>query len=68
MKVANAGIFQVNETLDNGTVFTSIENAKYLLNYDTETLSAIDIYLKPSVDEESARAALQSIFDNKSYH
>jgi lipoprotein-releasing system permease protein len=65
MKVANAGIFQVNETLDNGTVFTSLENAKYLLNYDAETLSALDIYLKPSIDEEAARSALQSIFNNK---
>ena len=65
LKVANAGIFQVNETLDNGTVFTSLENAKYLLNYDAETLSAIDIYLKPAVDEDSVRPALQSIFDNK---
>ena len=65
MKVANAGIFQVNETLDNGTVFTSLENAKYLLNYDAETLSALDIYLKPSIDEEVARSTLQSIFNNK---
>ena len=62
MKVANAGIFQVNETLDNSLVFTSIENAKYLLNYDTETLSAIDIYLEPSADEDAVRIALQTIF------
>ena len=65
MKVANAGIFQINETLNNSQVFTSIENAKYLLNYDAETLSAIDIYLEPSVDEDTARAALQSLFENK---
>jgi len=65
MKVANSGIFQVNETLDNGTVFTSLENAKYLLNYDAQTLSAIDIYLEPSANEDTARAALQSIFENK---
>ena len=62
MKVANAGIFQVNETLDNSLVFTSIENAKYLLNYDAETLSAIDIYLEPSADEDAVRIALQTIF------
>ena len=65
MKVANAGIFQINETLNNSQVFTSIENAKYLLNYDAETLSAIDIYLERSVDEDTARAALQSLFENK---
>jgi lipoprotein-releasing system permease protein len=65
MKVANAGIFRINETLDNSQVFTSIENAKYLLNYPPETLSAIEVYLTPSVDEKTARAQIQSVFNNQ---
>ena len=65
LKVANAGIFQINETLDNSQVFTSIENAKYLLNYQPETVSAIEVYLAPSVDESTARADIQSIFNNQ---
>jgi|TARA_B110000977_G_scaffold5686_1_gene8036 lipoprotein-releasing system permease protein len=65
MKVANAGIFRINETLDNSQVFTSIENAKYLLNYPPETLSAIEVYLAPSVDEKTARAQIQSVFNNQ---
>ena len=62
LKVANSGIFQINETLDNSQVFTSIENAKYLLNYDATSFSAIDIYLRDSADEGQVRAALQTIF------
>ena len=65
LKVANAGIFQINETLDNSQVFTSIENAKYLLNYQPETVSAIEVYLAPSVDESTARADIQSVFNNQ---
>jgi len=65
LKVANAGVFQINETLDNSQVFTSIENAKYLLNYPPETVSAIEVYLAPSVDEETARAEIQSVFNNQ---
>jgi len=65
LKVSNAGIFQINETLDNSQVFTSIENAKYLLNYQPETVSAIEVYLAPSVDESTARADIQSIFNNQ---
>lgn len=65
LKVANAGIFQINETLDNSLVFTSLANAKYLLNYDAQTLSAIDIYLNPSIEEDVARMALQTIFENQ---
>ena len=63
--MANAGIFQINETLDNSLVFTSLANAKYLLNYDAQTLSAIDIYLNPSIEEDVARMALQTIFENQ---
>ena len=65
MKVANAGIFQINETLNNSQVFTALENAKYLLGYDAETLSAIDLYLEPSANEDELRAQLQSIFKNQ---
>ena len=65
MKVANAGIFQINESKGNSQVFTSLENAKYLLDYDDETLSAIDVYLEPSTNEDEVRAELQSIFKNQ---
>ena len=65
LKVANAGIFQINETIDNSQVFTSIANAKHLLNYQPESVSAIELYLAPSVDDESVRADIQSIFNNQ---
>ena len=65
LKVANAGIFQINETIDNSQVFTSIANAKYLLNYQPESVSAIELYLAPSVDDENMRADIQSIFNNQ---
>ena len=65
MKVANAGIFQINESKGNSQVFTSLENAKYLLDYDDETLSAIDVYLEPAANEDEVRAELQSIFKNQ---
>ena len=65
LKVANAGIFQINETIDNSQVFTSIANAKHLLNYQPESVSAIELYLAPSVDDENVRADIQSIFNNQ---
>ena len=65
LKVANTGIFQINETIDNSQVFTSIANAKYLLNYQAESVSAIELHLAPSVDGESVRADIQSIFNNQ---
>ena len=65
LKVANTGVFQINETIDNSQVFTSIANAKYLLNYQAESVSAIELHLAPSVDGESVRADIQSIFNNQ---
>ena len=65
LKVANTGVFQINETIDNSQVFTSIANAKYLLNYQAESVSAIELYLAPSVDDENVRADIQSIFNNQ---
>ena len=65
LKVANTGIFQINETIDNSQVFTSIANAKHLLNYQAESVSAIELHLAPSVDGESVRADIQSIFNNQ---
>ena len=62
LKVANAGIFQINETLDNSLVFTSLANAKYLLNYDAQTLSAIDIYLNLSIEEDVGKNGSSNYF------
>lgn len=61
----NIGVFQVNEDLDNTYVFTDIINARYLLNYKNNQVSAIELKLKPGADAESVQEALLKVFGNK---
>ncbi len=65
MMVVNIGIFQINEDLDNTFVFTDIENAKYLLNYDQTQISGIELKLNPNTDESQVTEAILSIFGDK---
>ncbi|MEZ4801517.1 MAG: ABC transporter permease [Gelidibacter sp.] len=61
----NIGVFQINEDLDNSYVFTDIVNAEYLLNYQKNQVSSIDLKLKPTADESQVTNALLKIFGDK---
>jgi lipoprotein-releasing system permease protein len=63
--VVNIGVFQINEDLDNTYVFTDILNAKYLLNYSDNQISAIELKLQPNADEPEVRRAITNIFGDK---
>lgn len=58
----NIGIFQINEDLDSKYVFTDIINAKYLLNYDQNQISSIELKLNPTADQTEVKAAISKIF------
>ncbi len=57
----NVGVFQINETLDNSLVFTNIETAKNLLNYEENQISSIEFKLDSGVDETQIRSSLTSV-------
>jgi lipoprotein-releasing system permease protein len=61
----NIGVFQINEDLDNTFVFTDIENAKYLLNYQQNQISSIELKLKQNADESEVTEAILKIFGDK---
>ena len=65
IKAVNIGVFQINEDLDNTFVFTDIENAKYLLNYQQNQISSIELKLKPNADESEATDAILKTFGDK---
>ena len=63
--VTNVGLFSVNENLDNEYIFSDIEMARRLLNYEPQQMSAIEFKLKPSADEDAIRDAIEANFPNK---
>ena len=65
MKVANVGLFQINESINSSRVYTSLQNAQYLLGLKPHKISAIEIISVPEVDETKIRLALSKIFDDE---
>ena len=65
MKVANVGLFQINESINSSRVYTSLQTAQYLLGLKPHKISAIEIISVPGVDETKIRLALSKIFDDE---
>lgn len=65
INATNAGVFQINEDLDNRYVYANFETAQYLLGYKEHQLTAIEFQLKNPEDIETVKQQLFDIFDNK---
>lgn len=61
----NIGVFQINEDLDNMYVFTDIVNARYLLKYEDNQISSIELKLRPNSDEAAVSDAIQSVLGDR---
>ena len=56
------GYLDVNENLDNEYIFSDIEMARRLLNYNLNQISPIEFKLNEDADEDVIRDAIQSYF------
>ncbi|MEC8133539.1 MAG: FtsX-like permease family protein [Bacteroidota bacterium] len=65
MKVVNVGLFQINDALNNSRVFTTIENAKYLLGFSNEAVTAIEIKTNTAFKQSQMISQLEALFDNQ---
>ena len=65
LKVINVGIFQINDELNNSMIFTSIENARYLLGLSNTSLNSIEIEIEEAVDINQIKTNIESIFGNR---
>ncbi len=60
-----AGIYDVNEDLNNKYVFSDIEFARSLLKLDSTRVSSIELKLLPDVSEEEIRDQITPLFNEK---
>ena len=65
LKVINVGIFQINDELNNSMVFTSIDNARYLLGLSNTSLSSIEIETDEAADINQIKTNIESVFGNR---
>lgn len=61
-KVVASGMYEVNEDVNSKYIFSDIELARSLLSLDSITISAVELKLRPGVEEEKAREAIYEVF------
>ena len=62
--VNNVGLFDINEELNNEYIFSNIDTARSLLNYNRSQYSSIELKLQNGIDESLIRAEIQALFPN----
>ncbi|TWO31519.1 ABC transporter permease [Seonamhaeicola sediminis] len=65
VRAINVGVFYINEKLNDNYVYTSIDLAQKLLNYESNQVSALEFKLNENADEAIAKQKLQQILGNK---
>lgn len=65
MTVSNIGLVDINEEMNNEYIFGDLKMAQYLLGYDNNELTAIDIKVEPSEDIKSVIERLHKVFPNR---
>lgn len=63
--VNNVGLFNINEELNNEYIFSDISLARNLLSYGDAQLSALELKLKPHIDESNIRSELEVAFPRR---
>jgi len=65
VQVINVGIFDLNESLNDTYVYAPFTVGKELLNLEDNTVSYLEIKLKPNANEESVRQQLSEVFNDQ---
>ncbi len=64
MKTYNIGIFDINEELNNEYIYSDIETARYLLNYNADQISSIELKLNPDADQQLVVEEVEALLNN----
>jgi lipoprotein-releasing system permease protein len=65
VEAKNIGIFDINEELNNEYVYTNIETVRYLLNYNPQQITALELKLKEGADESLVKDKILDVLGNR---
>ncbi|MDX1469918.1 MAG: ABC transporter permease [Flavobacteriaceae bacterium] len=65
LNVVNVGVFNINEDLDNSVVYSDISTARYLLNYDENTVTSLELKVSEVNQEEDLKERISAIFNDE---
>ncbi|RAJ17838.1 ABC transporter permease [Olleya aquimaris] len=61
VNTVNVGIYDINEELNNKYIFTSIQTARQLLNYEPNRVTNLEFKLTENADEDQVKEDIKSI-------
>jgi len=65
VKVTTTGIYRINEDLDTKYVFTNLELAQELLDFEVNEITNIEFNLTPEANESKVKDQISAIFDDE---
>ncbi|TBV28336.1 ABC transporter permease [Meridianimaribacter sp. CL38] len=65
INAVNTGVFHINEDLDNEYVYSNLNTAKYLMNYNDNQISSIEVKLTEKANEANVRDALTAALGDR---
>jgi len=65
VQAVNVGIFDINEELNNEYVYTDISTARYLLNFDKDQVTAIELKLNGATRESDVKEKILDVLGDK---
>lgn len=65
IKVNTTGVYRINEDLDDKYVFTNIELAQDLLDFNANEVTNIEFDISPEANETSVKTKIANIFNNE---
>jgi lipoprotein-releasing system permease protein len=65
IQAKNIGIFDINEELNNEYVYANIETVRYLLSFQPEQISALELKLNEIADENIVKEKILNVIGNR---
>jgi lipoprotein-releasing system permease protein len=65
IQAKNIGIFDINEELNNEYVYANIETVRYLLSFQPEQISALELKLNETADENIIKDKILNVLGNR---
>ena len=65
VQAKNIGVFDINEEMNNEYIFANIETVRYLLNYNPEQITALELKLNETANEELVTKKIHEVLGSR---
>ncbi len=65
VEASNVGVFDINEELNNEYIYANIATARYLLNFNPEQFTSVEIKLSDNADEKLIKKSILGVLGDR---